>query len=165
MNTRMLTTLLLVSAAPLLSAFDKSTQVAVTANTWETKAAGGWGDFHPNLTIDGDTDANSSWRAETHGQTKPIIEFTFSEIVRLSGVTIRFLKHDERSYTFDLLVQNLSGKWTLNNKLSNPGEGEESSDFLLAPTDAKRVRIIGHGNNSEKFPEWTNIVEIDFAIE
>jgi len=155
--------LLLLSAVLATSAhaLDK-TAVKATANTWESKEAGGWADCPPELAVDGEVSGKSSWRGEKHEGVPPHIDFEFPEKVTLDGVNIIFLNHFKRTYTIDILGSD-GGEWQmLAEKVKNPGEGEKETTFMFEPTELKKLRIVGHGNTNEKFADWTNIIEIYF---
>lgn len=153
-----------VTCACLMGALDKDFQVAVTASTWETKAAGGWDNFPPKNAIDGVVTNDSSWRGERHGEERPWILFTFSELVELSGVQIFFVQHSEREYTFDLQATasvEPKGWKLLLDKAKNEME-EDSTVFEFPSTKVKHLRLVGEGNTNERFPGWTNVVEVEF---
>lgn len=138
------------------------TPVAVTASDWEKAADGGWGDFPPQLTIDGSLDPKSSWRAEGDGAW---LEYDLGEAVVLRGLQIAFLKGDERQYTFDIQISNsgAQGDWqTVLDRQLSTGASAQMETYSFKPAEAQYIRVIGHGNSDEDFGKWTNIVEIRF---
>lgn len=137
--------------------------IKVSASSWEQKAHGGWGDMPPERSLDGDL--KTAWMAEGDGEW---IQFDFGEIRSFTAVKLAFAKGNERVYTFDILVSETGteGSWkTLLKAAKNTGKQLEMEVFEFKAAQARYIRIVGHGNSSEKFPEWCNITEADFDPE
>jgi len=137
--------------------------VAVSASDWEQKAKGGWNDFPPEKTLDGDLSKLSSWRAEAedseHGQW---IRYDLGQVRTVALVKLAFLQGDARIYRFEIELSSDGQDWT---KVF-AGESRGQADFQTFDFDdqpAQYVRVTGYGNRSvegeNKFPKWINIVE------
>lgn len=139
--------------------------IQITANTWETKSGGGFGDFTPQLAFDGVTTSASSWRAELQSDVFPWLQFTFPEPISLRAVDIHFHNGDQRKYVIDILAsadeEPQSWQTLVEFQSSNPSFGP-STIFQFPDTKVRHLRIVGHGNSSDSFPHWTNIVEVRF---
>jgi hypothetical protein len=134
--------------------------IKVTASAWESKAHGGFADLPPELTLDGNLAAASSWRADGNGQW---IQYDLGAVRRLDKVKIAFVSGNGRIYTLDILVSKTGAEkeWTAAVEMSrNSGKTADYEPFKLNGAEARYVRIVGHGNNSEKFPNWINITEV-----
>jgi hypothetical protein len=138
--------------------------VAVTASAAESKAAGGFGDFPADKATDGDLSPNSSWRAEVHDEKLgQWIRFDLGEIRKIAAVRIAFVKGDERIYRFAIDYSTDGENWT-SHPTQSSGTAKGFEDFTILPGDARYVRIVGFGNNSEKFSKWINIVEVQILL-
>lgn len=138
-------------------------KLAVTASSWEQKAHGGFADFPPELSIDGNL--KTSWRAEGKGQW---IQFDLGSVRKITGVKIAFVGGDQRQYTLDIAASRTGaeGDWNvLHDKVTSSGTTAEPESFPIGPVAARYVRLVGHGNTSEKFPEWFNITEMVIVAE
>ncbi len=137
--------------------------VKVTASTWETKAAGGWGDMPPGRSLDGDM--KTAWMAEGDGVW---IQYDLGSIVPLKSVKLGFSSGDKRVYTFDILVSETGADntWiTVADKAKSNGKSADMETFEFPTAKVRYVRIVGHGNTSEKFAHWCNITEAGFVTE
>ena len=137
--------------------------IKVTASSWEQKAKGGWGDMPAENSIDGNF--NTAWMAEGDGEW---IQYEFKTIQSLSAVTLAFAKGNERVYTVDILVSETGAdsSWvTVLKAVTNSGKSLQPEPFKFKTIHARYVRIIGHGNTSDKFPKWCNITEAGFVAE
>ena len=159
---------LLLAVAPgtvLAAAVDKRT-IKVSASSWEQKAHGGVGDFPPANTLDGSLAVESSWRAEGAGQW---IQWDLGAPVKLRSVGLAFLFGDKRHYTFDLLVSNdpaATAPWRpIRLKAKSSGGTTELEWLDVGGEPVRYVRLVGYGNSSEKFPQWTNLTEVAFVAE
>jgi poly(beta-D-mannuronate) lyase len=141
---------------------DRST-IKVTASTWEQKAKGGWGDMPPERSLDGDL--KTAWMAEGDGVW---IQYDFGAVQALKTVELAFSSGDKRVYTFDILVSQTGedNSWTtVADKAKNSGTTLQMEPFAFPTTQARYVRIVGHGNTSEKFAKWCNVTEAAFVTE
>lgn len=154
----------LVVLAPVAAAqeIDKKT-IKVTAGSWETKAKGGAGDFTPELTLDGKLDAASSWRADGKGEW---IQFDLGAVKPLTELKIAFLNGDKIIYKIDILVSKTGEEksWTkVDYQATNTGKSAESESFKLGGRiEARYVRIVGQGNNSQENPNGIGLTEVSF---
>jgi len=167
-SLRLTIILMLILGAGILSVLHAAeldrTAIKVTASVWEEKAKGGAGDFLPKDTLDGDL--KTSWRAEDEGVW---IQYDLGAAQSLKGVSLAFVKGNERVYTVDVLVSATgeNDSWTCVLKaVKNSGKSLELEPFEFETAEqAHYVRIVGHGNNSAKFPKWCNITEIAFVVQ
>jgi hypothetical protein len=133
---------------------------AVTASAAESKAAGGFGDFPADKTVDGDLSPASSWRAEIQDEKLgQWIQYDLGRVQKIGTVRIAFLKGDERVYRFEVDYSTDGENWTSHPNQSS-GKAKGFEDFSVLPGNARYVRIVGFGNNSEKFAKWINVVEV-----
>lgn len=157
--------LILLACLPLLAAADLDPKlITVTASAFESKAHGGWGDFPPGNVLDGKLEVASSWRAEGKGQW---IQFDLGAERRLAGMRAAFVSGDKRIYTYDLQVSatGTDGSWTtVAEQAKSSGTTAGFEALPLKPVTTRFVRLVGHGNNSEKFPAWINLCEVAFAL-
>ena len=117
-------------------------------------------DFPPELTLDGKLDAASSWRADGNGQW---IQYDLGAVRRLDEIRIAFVAGNSRIYTLDILVSKTGAEkeWTAAVEMAkSSGKMADYDPFKMNGAEARYVRIVGHGNNSEKFPNWINITEL-----
>jgi len=141
---------------------DKST-IKVTASSWEQKAHGGWGDMPPERSLDGDP--KTAWMAEGDGEW---IQYDLGSVQTLKAVTLAFAKGNERVYTVDIQVSETGAdkSWTpVLKEVKNSGKSNDPESFDTKSSRARYVRVVGHGNTSEKFPKWCNITEAGFVVE
>jgi hypothetical protein len=137
--------------------------IGVTASSWEQKAHGGWADFPPENTLDGDL--KTSWRAEGEGQW---IQYDLRGVRRLTGVRVGFMGGDQRQYRLSILTSRTGAEndWTpAVEKTSSSGQTLEPELFRISPIEARYVRLVGHGNTNEQFAEWFNITVVEFVTE
>lgn len=137
--------------------------IKVSASTWETKAAGGFGDMPPERSLDGDL--KTAWMAEGDGVW---IQFDLGSAVSLKAVKLAFSSGDKRVYTFDILVSETGADntWTkVADKIKSGGKTIQMEAFEFPKTQARYVRIVGYGNTSEKFAHWCNVAEAAFVTE
>lgn len=138
-------------------------RIKVTASSWELKAKGGWGDMPPERALDGDL--ATAWMAEGDGEW---IQFDLGAVLSLKAVKLAFAKGDQREYTFDLLLSETGqeGAWAaVAAKVKNSGKSLQMESFEFTPLKARYVRIVGHGNTSEKFAKWCNVTEAGFVTD
>ena len=133
----------------------------VTARAWESKARGGWGDFPPEKVADGDLSDRSSWRAEGRGQW---IRFDLEFEQSLTGIDIAFMNGAHRVYRFSLDVSADGEKWTEVKRCESDGRTAGFEAFALNGIRARFVRIVGHGNSNDRFPEWISINEVRLRV-
>ncbi len=137
-------------------------EASVTASSWETVKHGGFRDFPPELTLDGDFHPHSSWRAEGEGVW---IQYEISGEQLPEKIGLQFFKGSERRYSFEIQTSKTGkeGDWSATSgKLESSGSATDWEFFELPGESSNFIRIVGYGNSSEKFPEWTNIVEVAF---
>lgn len=146
---------------PALAAESRAVKpVAVTASAQESKAAGGFGDFPPEKTIDGDLAANSSWRAEIKDEkVGQWIQYDLGATARVTAVQLAFVKGNERVYRFDVELSEDGKTWAAVFSGKSSGKDKGFETFDLKPTSGRYVRIRGFGNSSKDFANWINILE------
>ncbi|NLF32637.1 MAG: DUF4962 domain-containing protein [Planctomycetes bacterium] len=137
------------------------TSVGVSASAWEQKAHGGFADFPPAATIDGDASDNSSWRAEGHGQW---IQYDLGEPKEIVACKAAFTKGNTRSYAFAVQTSADGSTWTEVYRGRSGGVSDHMEWFDLKDTAARYLRIVGQGNTNEQFSEWTNINEVAIIV-
>lgn len=134
--------------------------IKVTASAWEQKAQGGSADFPPELTLDGNLDDESSWRADGKDQW---IQYDLGAVKPLGSVRIACPAEDNRSYKFDIQVSTTGEEkdWTtvLEKTGSNP-KNTRYKMFKLNGVKARYLRIVGRGNTSKESPNWIRIKEV-----
>ena len=138
--------------------------ILVAASAWENVAAGGWKDFPPEKTLDGDLSKLSSWRAEAedHGQW---IRYDLGAVRAITRLRIAFLQGDSRVYRFDIELSADGRRWSKVFSGTNTGATADFETFDLGDRPARYVRLTGYGNRAiegeSKFPKWFNIVETE----
>ncbi len=141
----------------------ETSTITATASSWEQKAHGGWGDMPPERSLDGDL--KTAWMAEGDGEW---IQYDLGSLQPLKQVKLAFASGDKRVYTFDILTSE-TGKeksWTtVSEKLKSGGKTVELEAYDAKVASVRYVRIVGHGNTSEKFPKWCNITEAAFVTK
>ncbi|MFW6153869.1 MAG: discoidin domain-containing protein [Planctomycetota bacterium] len=137
-------------------------EVAATASDWEQKAQGGWGDFPPANTVDGDASAKSSWRAEGKGQW---IQYDLGAPREIDALTIAFMKGNSRRYAFEVLTSPGGETWEKVFAGRSSGATGHAEWFDLEDTTARYLRIVGHGNNHPELGEWININEVAIIVD
>jgi hypothetical protein len=154
----------LVVLAPVAAAqeIDKKT-IKTSASSWEKKADGGTGDFAPELTLDGKLDAASSWRADGKGQW---IQYDLGTVKPLTELKIAFLSGDKIVYKIDILASKTGAdkEWLkIDDKATSTGKSADYESFKLGGrVDARYIRIVGQGNNSDKSPNGISLTEVSF---
>lgn len=132
----------------------------ISASAFESKAAGGFADFTPEKTVDGDLSANSSWRAEVKDdQSGQWIQYDLGAVKRIASVRLAFVKGEERVYRFDIELSEDGQKWTTAFSGKSGGKEKGFEEFKLSSRAARYLRVRGFGNSSEQFAHWINIVE------
>jgi hypothetical protein len=168
MKKTFLSLLWLLALSPLLAPrlraaeIDRST-IKVTASSWEQKAKGGFADMPPERSLDGDL--KTAWMAEGDGVW---IQYDFGAVQPLKAVMLAFSSGDKRVYTFDILVSatGLDNSWTtVADHAKSGGTSLDPEPFNFPTVQARYVRIVGHGNTSDKFPHWCNVTEAAFVTE
>ncbi len=139
-------------------------EATVSASAWENVAAGGWRDFPPEKTVDGDTSPMSSWRAEAEeGSRGQWIAYDLGSTMTISRVEIAFLQGDSRIYQFEVALSRDGQTWTSIFSGKSSGETTDFETFDAVGESARYVRITGYGNEGvtepSKFPHWINITE------
>jgi len=154
------------AAVPAANPVNITSAVAVSASAFENVAAGGWKDFPPEKTIDGDLDKLSSWRAEAEsGHQGQWIRYDLGSVREVAFLKVAFLEGDSRIYRFDILLS-VDGQQPWTKVFSGESGGKAGFEvFDCDDTPARYVRIVGYGNRGvtepSKFPHWINIVETE----
>ena len=130
--------------------------INTTASNWEQKAKGGRADFPPDNTIDGDTAARSSWRAEGDGQW---IQYDMGGVRQVVAVELAFVDGARRSYSFTLQTSSDGETWRLIHDGTSGGATEDLERFDINGADARYLRIVGHGNTNDELEQWIGITE------
>jgi hypothetical protein len=144
---------------------------AVTASDFESKAHGGFGDFLPGNTVDGNLAAASSWRAEIKDPDKgQWIQYDLGAEKPLDNVQIAFLSGSKRIYRFKIEGSTDGEKWTELFSGASGGQTAELETFDAGGASARYVRLTGFGNTNvnpaeeNRFPKWFNIVETKISV-
>ena len=144
---------------------------AVTASDFESKAHGGFGDFLPGNTVDGNLAAASSWRAEIKDPDKgQWIQYDLGAEKKLECVKIAFLSGNKRIYRFKIEGSADGGNWTEIFSGSSSGRTAEFETFDAGGASARYVRLTGFGNTGapgageSPFPKWFNLVETRIEV-
>ena len=142
--------------------------VTVTASAFENKAAGGWGDFPPEKTIDQDLDKMSSWRAEVHEKEKgQWIKYDIGTARELTHVKVAFLSGSQRYYDFKISLSTDDKAYQQVFTGKNSGTTDSLEVFDFVDTKARYVMLTGFGNanvdttKENKYANWFNIVETE----
>ena len=140
--------------------------IKVSASAWENVADGGWKDFPPTKTIDGDLSKLSSWRAEAEGEDHgQWIQYDLGKVRTVSRLRVAFLQGDVRIYRFDIKLSPDGHAWTKAFSETSGGKTADFETFELGDRPARYVRLTGYGNRAtegeNKFPKWFNIVETE----
>ncbi len=136
--------------------------IVVEASDWEQKAHGGWADFPPANTIDGDPTDASSWRVEGEGEW---IQYDLGGRRRLDAIRLAFTKGNERSYAFTVMTSLDGRTWREVYDGRSGGSSDHMEWFDLEDSEARYIRLVGHGNTHEQFGQWFNINEVDFIAD
>lgn len=109
--------------------------------------------FSPSLAIDGKLEATSRWSSKGDGK---IIEFNLGSTATVRRISTAWYKGDQRSTFFDVETSMNGNNWVT--VLSNAEVSGTSGliSFNVSESQAKRVRIVGHGNSSS---EWNSLIE------
>ncbi len=120
---------------------------AVTASTFQTGNT-------PANSVDGSL--TTRWSADGDGQW---IRYDLGATKTVSYVRIAWLSGDVRTTTFDVQVSPNGTTWTnvLTNKVSS-GTTTALEKFDFTDTNARYVRIVGHGNSANT---WNSMNEIE----
>jgi len=140
------------------AAFADPKTLKIAASAWERE----WGGFPPEKTVDGDLDAKSSWRAGGHGQW---IRYNLGAAKSIEGLEMAFMAGDSRKYTVGIEVSMDGEEWTEVFKGTNTGWTAQLEQYNFPPVKARYVRVVGYGNDNEKFAEWCNITEVKIRLK
>lgn len=136
-------------------------RVKVAASGWEQKAKGGWADFPPENTSDGQITGESSWRAEGDGQW---IQYDMRSAQQVVAVELAFVDGAARRYTFSIETSSDGETRRAVHRGTSSGKTEDFERFDIDGDDARYVRIVGHGNTNQKFKEWINLTEVRIHV-
>ncbi|WP_111977535.1 polysaccharide lyase family 7 protein [Algibacillus agarilyticus] len=115
----------------------------------------GTNDGHgPLNTIDNDLSDDSRWSSKGSGKT---ITYDLGELAKVKDLNVVWFKGNSRSSYFDVDTSTNNSDWT-SVLVSGQSSGSSSSfeTHGLSDTDARYVRITGHGNSSNT---WNSIIE------
>lgn len=107
-----------------------------------------------------DMDLMTRWSAQGDGQW---IQYCFDEVTALTNIGIAFYKGDLRTTTFSVEYSLDGVDWVsaLTSEVSS-GLTEDYEVFELPSTiQAKKVRIIGHGNSDN---DWNSILDVQWNM-
>ena len=108
-----------------------------------------------------DGDLNTRWSASGDGQW---IQFCLGNPVPVNGVKIAFYNGDQRKAFFDLQLSGDGINFTTAAAgLQSSGTSLQLETFALAGQTAKYVRILGHGNSSNAWNSYTEVVVLTGA--
>jgi hypothetical protein len=143
----------------------KAMNLKVTASDWEQKAKGGFADFPPEKTLDGDLSNNSSWRAESHDGAGQWIQYDLGAVESLDSIRLAFTNGDSRRYRFKIETSADAAAWSIRFDGESSGKTKEFEAYDLGAVQARYVRVTGFGNTNAKFPHWININEVEALIQ
>lgn len=138
-------------------------EISVTASAFESKERGGFADFPPEKTLDGDLSANSSWRVEVaDAGSGEWIQYDLGAVQKISSIKVFFLSGSKRSYQFKIETSAEGQMWS--EVFSGASGGLDGfEEFDAKGAEARYVRLTGCGNTGigaeSPFPKWFNIVE------
>ena len=143
----------------------KDLGIQVTASAWEQKAHGGWADFPPERTLDGDMNQKSSWRAESKDGKGQWIRYDLKTPRKIEAVKLAFVQGDARKYRIKIETSGDGKSWVKTFEGQTSGKTTDFELFSTKGESARYVRVTGYGNTNEKFPDWINIVETRIVTE
>ncbi|MGJ8652541.1 MAG: chondroitinase-B domain-containing protein [Opitutaceae bacterium] len=109
----------------------------------------------PSNTLDGNP--NTRWAAQGDGQW---IRYDLGEVKNVHYLKISFYKGNERTTNFDIEVSNNDSTWTpLSSGVDSSGTTTELETFDIPNTQARYVRIVGHGNSSPSL--WNSLTRVE----
>jgi hypothetical protein len=109
----------------------------------------------PDLAIDGSLHEESRWSSLGDGKT---LTLDLGSISTIDSIRTAWYKGDERTAYFSVEVSENGSNWSsvLSNVQSQGTEGFAYNSF--SETDARYVRIIGHGNSAS---DWNSLIEVE----
>ncbi|MEH0152794.1 chondroitinase-B domain-containing protein [Limibacter armeniacum] len=108
----------------------------------------------PANTLDGDL--ATRWSAQGEGEW---VKYDLGSIELVSKVKIAFHKGNERITSFDIAVSSDNSNWT--NVITNQdasGNTLQLEEFDIVDSNARYIRITGHGNSSN---DWNSLTEVE----
>lgn len=123
---------------------------AVTASAVDTRC-----DCAPGNMVDGDRSTRWAGRGDGAHAT-----FDLGDLYELQAVDVAWHKGDERVATFDLLAaEAANGPWShVRSGVVSSGQTLGHERVALGSTQARHIRIVGHGNSSGN--GWNSITEV-----
>ena len=122
---------------------EDASDVTVTASTNDGNAQ--------SNTLDGDL--SSRWSAKGDGQW---IKYDLGQVKKIDAIDIAFYRGNLRYAYFDIELSSNNSSW----RQVFTGMSDKTADlqsYDIANTDARYVRITGHGNSSNR---WNSITEV-----
>ena len=142
--------------------YDVTTTAISCDNTTATaSSSSGGADYTPDKATDGDL--STSWATQYFAPTEEWIQFEFDCEKTVEAVLIAFFKGDDRTADFKIVTSTDGSTFTDQTAvLTSSGTSLALETFTLpSPVSAKYVRVIGYGNSSN---DWNNYTEIEFTF-
>ncbi len=102
-----------------------------------------------------DNDLATRWSAEGDGQW---IEFDLGSVKTINKVLIAFYRGDIRTTQFDIQLSGDRSSWETVYSGTSSGSTLEQESFSIQESQARYVRLVGHGNSANG---WNSITEVD----
>ncbi len=105
-----------------------------------------------------DDNLSTRWSMQGDGEW---IAFCLGDTLNVTAVQIAFFSGDVRSSNFDIQAGNDGSNWTtVSANRSSSGTSLQLETFNIPPTQAKYIRILGHGNSVNL---WNSYTEVKFV--
>ncbi len=112
----------------------------------------------PENTLDGNL--NTRWAAHGDGAW---IQYNLSGIASLSSVALAWARGDSRVAFFDVSLSSDGSNWVVvAENMESSGVSSELETYNITPSEAKHVRIVGHGTSSNA---WNMISEASLGFD
>ncbi|GAB3440503.1 hypothetical protein GCM10027436_23920 [Actinophytocola sediminis] len=103
-----------------------------------------------------DNDLGTRWSAQGDGQW---IRYDLGSTVPVSALSIAWHNGDQRTSTFDIEISGDGTTWTTAAARLTSRRTLAQEVYDIPDTDARYVRIVGHGNSSGN--GWNSVTEVD----
>ncbi|NOU94807.1 DNRLRE domain-containing protein [Paenibacillus sp. LMG 31456] len=137
--------------APAISSNDSQPPVS-SLPVKEVNASSNDGNVESNLL---DNNMFSRWSASGDGQ---FVDFDLGETKRVGYLGIAFYKGNERTTAIDIQTSLDAVTWTNQFSGNSSGANGNMEAFDILDTDARFVRIVGHGNSINTFTSITDVM-------
>ncbi|MDF2960925.1 MAG: coagulation factor 5/8 type domain protein [Paenibacillus sp.] len=140
------------SAAPLAYSTTTLSAPVSPLTVQEVNASSNDGNVESNML---DNNRFSRWSASGDGQ---FADFDLGEIKKVGYLGIAFYKGSERTTNIDIQTSADAVTWTRHFSGSSSGNNDNMEAFDIPDTDARFVRIVGHGNSVNTFTSITDVM-------